>query len=122
MLRWKGVSAELDPRPGGGYRCNVNGNDIARGEYVTIEPPHRIVFSWGWEGAGHPVPPGSSIVEVTLTPDGSGTLVRLEHRDLPEPTQAQHAEGWEHYLARLGAAAAGGDAGPDPWAEEMPSA
>lgn len=121
MPRWMGVSAELDPRPGGGYRWNVNGNDIARGEYVTIEPPRRVVLTWGWEGEGHPVPPGSSTVEVTLTPDGSGTLVRLEHRDLPEPTQAQHAEGWEHFLARLAVVAAGGDPGTDPWTQETPA-
>ena len=120
MLRWMGVSADLDPRPGGLYHCDVNGNDVARGEYVSIEPPHRIVFTWGWEGDGHPVPPGSSTVEVTLTPDGEGTLVRLTHSDLPEPTQGQHAEGWEHYLARLAVAAAGGDAGRDPWVQEVP--
>ena len=120
MLRWKGISADLDPRPGGLYLCNVNGNDVARGEYVSIEPPRRIVFTWGWEGDGHPVPPGSSTVEVTLTPEGGGTLVRLTHSDLPEPTQGQHAEGWEHYLARLAVAAAGGDAGRDPWVQEVP--
>ena len=122
MLRWMGVSADLDPRPGGLYRCDVNGKDVARGEYVRIEPPHRIVCTWGWEGEGHPVPPGSSTVEVTLTPDGGGTLVRLTHRDLPEPTRGQHAEGWEHYLARLAVAAAGGDPGRDPWLQqEMPA-
>ncbi len=36
MVQWKGVEAELDPRPGGIYRCNVTGRDIARGEYIEI--------------------------------------------------------------------------------------
>jgi uncharacterized protein YndB with AHSA1/START domain len=117
LMRWKGVEATLEPRPGGLYRCNVNGRDIAVGRYVAIERPHRIVFTWGWEGEGHPVPPGSSTVEVTLEPDGAGTLVRLEHRDLPAPAAEQHREGWLHYLDRLAIAGAGGDAGPDPWVE-----
>jgi uncharacterized protein YndB with AHSA1/START domain len=113
LVQRKGVSAELDPRPGGGYRCNVNGVDIASGEYVVIEPPRRVVFTWGWEGAGSPVPPGSSTVEITLTPDGASTIVRLTHRDLPAPAQPDHKEGWDHYLARLAVAASGGDPGPD---------
>ena len=34
MMRWKGISAELDPRPSGIYRVDVTGRDIARGEHV----------------------------------------------------------------------------------------
>jgi uncharacterized protein YndB with AHSA1/START domain len=116
MLRWKGVQAELDPRPGGTYRVDINGKDIVHGQYLVMEPPHRVVFTWGWEGEGHPVPPGSSTVEVTLTPDGDGTLLRLRHYDLPDGGGAGHAEGWDHFLPRLSVAATGGDPGPDPWA------
>jgi hypothetical protein len=60
-------------------------------------------------------------VRATLDPrpggafDGDGTLVRLVHRDLPEPSQAPHNHGWTHYLARLAVAGAGGDPGRDPW-------
>jgi len=113
--RRKGASAKLDPRPGGIYRVDVSGRDIAVGEYVEVDPPRRVVFTWGWEGNEH-VPPGSSTVEVTLTADGDGTIVRLVHRGLPEGEGPGHAEGWEHFLPRLEMAAAGGDPGPDPWA------
>ncbi len=115
MVQWKGVEAELDPRPGGIYRCNVTGRDIARGEYVEIVPNEKVVFTWGWEAEGNPVPPGSSKVEITLIPDGDGTIVRLRHYDLPASEQAGHTEGWEHYLARLAIAGEGRDPGPDPW-------
>jgi uncharacterized protein YndB with AHSA1/START domain len=115
MVRWKGVEATLDPRPGGLYRVNVTGTDVARGEYVEVSPNERVVFTWGWEGEGNPVPPGSSTVEITLVPDGSATIVRLRHHGLPGGPEDRHAEGWEHYLARLAVAAGGGDAGPDPW-------
>jgi hypothetical protein len=52
-------------------------------------------------------------VEITLTPDGEGTKVVLVHRDLPEAQARRHGHGWDHYMARLEIAAAGGDAGPD---------
>jgi len=115
MMQWKGMEATLDPRPGGVYRVNVTGQDIARGEYVEIVPHSRVVFTWGWEGEGHPVPPGSSTVEVTLVADGDGTIVRLRHSGLSAENGAQHAEGWEHYLPRLALAAEGSDPGLDPW-------
>ena len=113
LVLWKGITAELDPRPGGRYRCDLNGTDVALGEYVVLDPPRRVVFTWGWENEGSPVPPGSSSVEITLTPDGAATLVRLTHRDLPEPARSEHRQGWDHYLARLAIAAAGGDPGRD---------
>ena len=115
MMRWQGISAELDPRPGGMYRVNVTGRDIARGEYVEVVPNSRVVFTWGWEGEGNPVPPGSSTVEVTLVEDGDGTIVRLRHYGLPVDQRESHGEGWLHYMERLATAASGGDPGPDPW-------
>jgi uncharacterized protein YndB with AHSA1/START domain len=116
LMRWKGVAAELDPRPGGIFRVNVTGREIARGEFVEVIPFSRIVFTWGWEGEGSPVPPGASTVEVNLVPDGNGTIVRLNHRGLPAAAAASHASGWEHFLPRLAKVASGGDPGPDPWA------
>jgi uncharacterized protein YndB with AHSA1/START domain len=113
-LSWQGVEAEIDPRPGGVFRMNVRGDGWAAGRFVTLDPPHRIVFTWGWEGDGSPVPPGSSTVEVTLEPDGQdGTLLRLVHTGLPFPAIDLHRDGWNHYLDRLGVRAAGGDPGPD---------
>ena len=117
MVRWKGRRAELDPRPGGVYRVEINDQAIARGEYVEIDAPNRVVFTWGWEGQDtgeHAVPPGSSRVEVELTPDGDGTLVRLRHLDLPEQSREIHGQGWDMYLGRLAAAAQGRDPGADP--------
>ena len=118
MVRWKGITAELDPRPGGVYRVNVTGRDIAKGEYVEVVPNQRIVFTWGWEGEGSPVPPGSTTVEITLTPDGDHTILRLRHLGLPAEARAEHAEGWDHFISRLVIASEGRDPGPDPWASQ----
>lgn len=116
MIQWMGRSAELDPRAGGTLRCDINGRDVARGEYVAVDRPNRIVFTWGWEGEEPTVAPGVSTVEVTLSRDGEGTQLRLVHRDLPSAeSAANHGQGWDHYLERLTVIAAGGDPGADPW-------
>lgn len=114
MIQWMGRSAELDPRPGGGFRCVANEEAIAVGEYVELDPPHRVVFTWGWDGEESVTPPGSSRVEVLLAPAGDGTHLRLIHHDLPSSESAQkHGHGWRHYLDRLAASAVGEDPGPD---------
>jgi uncharacterized protein YndB with AHSA1/START domain len=112
-LSWQGVSAEIDPRPGGVFRMNVRGDGYVSGEFVIVEPPHRIIFTWGWEGDPQ-VPPGSSRVEVVLAAEGDGsTRLTLTHSGLPLPAVELHQAGWHHYLARLTVRAAGGDPGPD---------
>jgi uncharacterized protein YndB with AHSA1/START domain len=117
MIQWMGRKAELEPQPGGLFRCDINGESIARGEYVELDPPRRAVFTWGWEGEDSVTPPGSSSVEILLEPDGDGTRMRLIHRDLPSSESAErHGHGWNHYAERLAAAASGRDPGPDPWA------
>lgn len=101
FVKWMGVGAELDPRPGGRYRIDVDGAHIVTGEYKEVERPHRLVMSWGWEG--HPtVPPGSTTVEITLTPERGGTLLRLRHLGLPDEGERRlHADGWVLNTGRL---------------------
>ena len=112
MIRWKGTAADLNAEVGGSYRVDVRPGNVAVGSYVLMDPPHRIVFTWGWEGDPN-VPPGSSRVEITLTPDGDHTLVTLTHSDLPDAASgAAHAEGWDYFLPRLATAAEGVDEGP----------
>jgi hypothetical protein len=82
-----------------------------------------VTFTWGWEAEDSLVPPGSSTVHITLTPDGDHTIVRLIHSDLPSSESADsHGAGWEHYLERLRVAGAGGNPGPDPWAKRAAGA
>jgi hypothetical protein len=115
MVRWMGTEAMLDPRPGGVCRVNPSGHALMSGAFVEVDPPHRIVFTWGWETELFATPPQSTIVEVSLIPDGAGTVVRLAHRRLQPGAVAFHRLGWEHYLPRLAAVAAGSDPGLDPW-------
>jgi uncharacterized protein YndB with AHSA1/START domain len=112
MAHWMGVDHKLDPVPGGLFRVDVNGRDVAVGEYVEVDPPRRIVFTWGWQESAD-LPPGSTTIEVDLVPDGKATLLQFTHRGLPPGALEQHAIGWDHYLPRLVLAGAGGDPGPD---------
>jgi uncharacterized protein YndB with AHSA1/START domain len=114
MVRWMGTEAVLDPRPGGDYAVNITGRERVSGEVVEIVPDRRLVFTWGWEGGGLPLGPGESTVEISLEPDGEGTLLRLTHRHLPHDMRKYHRLGWEHVLPRLARVAAGQAPGPDP--------
>ena len=114
MVRWMGKNVQLEPHVGGIYWVDINGEAIACGEFIDIVPNQRVSFSFGWEGDNHPVPPGSTVVEITLTPDGDATIVRLEHSGLPADARADHGHGWQGYVDRLAAAAEGRDPGPDP--------
>jgi uncharacterized protein YndB with AHSA1/START domain len=113
MVRWMGDWADLHAEPGGAFAVDLSGVPI-RGRFVAVEPPHRLVFTWGAAG-NDGLPPGSTTVEVTLRPDGDATVVDLVHRDLPADERPRHGVGWGHYLLRLSVAAAGGDPGPDTW-------
>jgi uncharacterized protein YndB with AHSA1/START domain len=121
LMHWKGINADLDASPGGIFRCEVIPGHIARGEYVEIDKPNRLVFTWGWDG-DESVPPGSSTIEIELTAEGDGTSLRFVHKDLPSPEAvSSHAHGWDHYLPRLETAAPGGDPGEDPWVANAPA-
>jgi uncharacterized protein YndB with AHSA1/START domain len=142
MVQWMGAEATLDPRPGGVCRIAFQpsvprvellsaafGGDrvqalervdstrvgVMLGEFVEVDPPHRIAFTWGWEQELLALPPQSTAVEVSFTPDGEDTIVRLVHRRLPPAAVAFHRAGWHHYLPRLVVAAEGGNPGRDPW-------
>jgi len=115
MVRWMGTEATLDPRPGGICRINPAGHAAMSGRFVEVERPRRLVFTWGWEIELLATPPQSTIVEVSLTPDGEGTVLRLAHRRLKPDAVRYHRAGWEHYLPRLALVAAGEDPGTDPW-------
>ena len=112
-VRWMGTKADLDPRVGGEYRVLAQGKHPGVGKFVEVVPDRKVVFTFGWDEPNHPIPAGSSEVEITLTPDGDKTRVRLVHRGLPDDAVSDHTQGWDHYLDRLATVAAGGEVGPD---------
>ncbi len=105
-LQWQGTEAEIDARPGGVFRVNVLGDGFASGRFLEVDAPRRLVFTWGWESDGHAVPPGSSTVSIELEETGTSTLLRLEHRGLPNaPMVELHLRGWDMMVPRLASVA-----------------
>ncbi|MGW6685084.1 SRPBCC family protein [Streptomyces sp. NPDC054961] len=107
-LSWMGTEGAFAFEPGGAYRVRVDAEHTASGRFLTVDPPARLVFTWGWETGRMPLPPGSTTVEITLEPRPEGTLLHLVHSGLPsEAACFLHAEGWQHYVDRLAARAEG---------------
>jgi uncharacterized protein YndB with AHSA1/START domain len=109
LNRWLTVGATLDPRPGGVCIQEHRGDDgqagpfHMHGTFLDVDPHRRVVFTWGFTDTEIALPAGSTIVEVTFEPLGSGatTRVTLVHRDLPEDQVDEHATGWTEMLGRL---------------------
>src|SRR5437868_309021 len=84
-----GAEAEVDPRVGGAFS--------AWGGYITgttleLEPFHRIVQTWRSSDfqAGDP----ESKIEVVLDPAPGGTMLTLNHSNIPDGQGANYQHGW----------------------------
>ena len=110
LAEWWGVDAEVEAVPGGLFRVVMDGGPVMRGTFAELEPPHRLVFTFGWEqnAPSEALAPGSTRVEVTMTPDDGGTLLVLRHSDMPSTHAADHEKGWHHYIGECLVAAAEG--------------
>ena len=115
--RWMGEKATFEPRPGGLYRVEVIPGNTAVGEFVELDRPRRLVFTWaGKQEAttrrsrrGRAPSRSSSSRTATARRSASGTT--------DCPTRAPHSRTPTAgiHLGRLAAAARGDDPGRDPW-------
>jgi len=114
---WMVEDATLEPAPDGIIRWTHPNGDTVSGRYVEVDPPRRLVFTYGWERAEVQIPPGSTTVEIDLVDQDDGTtMVTLVHSGLEAGAADAHGGGWAHYLDRLRRTAGGECVGPDPWA------
>jgi len=94
---------EVDPRVGGRFRILMKGPDCDHehsGEYLVLERPRRLVFTWTSE-ATHG---RSTTVSVELRPHGAGeTELTLVHEGLPDENAEDHRSGWGDILRKLDA-------------------
>jgi uncharacterized protein YndB with AHSA1/START domain len=116
---WWGAGSTIDPRPGGRVLVVLPGGTEASGDVIEIEPPHRIVFSYGY-AAGTPIPPGASRVSIRLVPHAEGTQLHLTHEFDDEAARDHHVQGWRFQLSLFANAVAnivnaGAAASVDTW-------
>jgi uncharacterized protein YndB with AHSA1/START domain len=98
------TAVDLDLRVGGHYRINGPGVGMAvAGEYVAVEPPHRLVFTWRWDGDADET---LVTMELVAAPDGTELLLTHE-RFAGDGDRDNHAKGWQDCLDRLPAWLAG---------------
>ena len=96
--------AEVDLRPGGRFRFGMQSEKgrqyISSGEYLAIDPPQKLVFTWRWEHSDEEFPTGKVTVEFKEA-DG-GCLILVTHENLPDLQQAaNHEGGWWACLRQL---------------------
>jgi uncharacterized protein YndB with AHSA1/START domain len=105
LATWIGEESWNEPRLGGLYRLKFP-QSVVRGEFVELDPPRRVVFTWGRE-EGDSMPVGSTTVAFDLEPENGGTRVRLRHSNLPSEHEIeQHTKGWDQFLPELAKVAA----------------
>jgi uncharacterized protein YndB with AHSA1/START domain len=108
LVRWIGIRALLEPKPGGVFRFELMPGEFCSGRYVELVPGRRVVFTWGWESGAIAVEPGSSTVEVDLEERDGVTRLTLTHRGLDAPVRPLHDDGWARFLPQLATAVEGG--------------
>jgi len=106
MARWmcpgdmSGATVELDPRVGGKFRIVMHhsrGESEHWGEYLVIEPPSRLSFTWI---SAH-TERRPTVVTVELFARGADTELVLTHGRLPPDKVEAHREGWTDIVAKL---------------------
>lgn len=91
------LKVDADVRAGGSYVVEM-GPHVVRGTYLEVEPPHRLVFSWQWDGSDDE----PTRVEVVLSEVPDGTRMLLSHTGFATADDAaNHRMGWEPELDRL---------------------
>ena len=102
------IRAEVDARVGGRFTftdrrpdMGPHGGDVEHtGEYLTIERPRRLVFTF----AVPKFDPGYTRVEVEITATPDGCLVHLTQCDTPDEWVEPSTQGWRMILDKLDAA------------------
>lgn len=101
---WWGEGSTIEGKPGGSYLIRYPNGLLASGKILEMNPPERIVFTYGYE-SGKPFPPGQSRVTVTLQELEEGTRLTLRHEFSDPSVRDEHIQGWRYQLALFANAA-----------------
>jgi DNA-binding transcriptional ArsR family regulator/uncharacterized protein YndB with AHSA1/START domain len=95
----------LEPRVGGRwFERAKDGTETGWGKVLAWEPPERLVLGWQIDANWKHDPNFETVVELVFKPEGTGTLVTLEHRNLErfgdsaEKIATQVGGGWPAIL------------------------
>jgi uncharacterized protein YndB with AHSA1/START domain len=107
MSRWLGppnvikVNVTAEVKVGGRYAIQMivpDDEHNVSGVYREVAPNRKLVFTWAWRST----PERESLVTVTFTPDGDGTIMTLLHEQFfDEAARDNHQKGWRVIVDRL---------------------
>ncbi len=95
---WWGAGSTIDARPGGALLIRLPGGTDVSGEVIEVEPPERMIFSYGFV-KGEPIAPGGSRVTIRLDPHALGTQLHVTHEFSRESVRDDFVQGWRYQLA-----------------------
>ncbi len=95
---WWGEGSTIEGRSGGSMTIRFPNGILASGKILEIDPPERIVFSYGFD-SGKPIPPEGSRVTITLEELSDGTQVTLRHEFSDATARDEFIQGWRYQLA-----------------------
>lgn len=100
---WETPTVEVDLRVGGPIRIVMrdpeDGSEYgAAGEYVVVEPPHRLVFTWVWDhDAAHP-----QLIELRFSEREGRTSVVMTNSAIPTGDDVRDQDrGWRRCYDNL---------------------
>jgi uncharacterized protein YndB with AHSA1/START domain len=93
------------PRVGETFHFDLDGTAMA-GRYIEVDPPHRMLLRWDRHGTDTATP---TFIEITLTPTGDGTNVRVQFSGLSAEEAAFYPQLWARHLDRIAAVLAGAE-------------
>ena len=112
VLRWLGpphypaTFAEGDPRPGGAWRACLTGNEHGdeawqSGVYREINPPERLVYTFGWDQADG-TRTQETVITVTFADQDGKTLMTFTQAAFATSDACEnHRMGWDGSFDRL---------------------
>jgi uncharacterized protein YndB with AHSA1/START domain len=102
----------LQPWVGGTLRIDISDGGIVTGQFVELDRPRRLRFTWSC--SDWPDPTVQSMVTVSLEPHGDDeTLMTIAHDQLPPEMVDDHQQGWTAIAAQLDAARRARELTPD---------
>ena len=95
---------ELDVRVGGRYRIEFGPQGeppyVETGEYLTVDPPHRLVMTETLTGVAQPW--ANTTVTVVFEEEDGKTRLVLVHENFPSSAERDEARGgWPGFLDRI---------------------
>ncbi len=90
------------PRVGETFHLDLDGTAIA-GRYIEVDPPHRMLLRWDRQGTDTAMPT-TTFIEITFTPMGDGTNVRVQFSGLSAEDAAVYPQLWARHLDQIAAA------------------